>query len=131
MASLDTVSQLTSAAKGFDHLFADEIANARKSFTAEAQTSPFHSVGLAVCWLIEAAFGMEVRIHLAGRSADVFLPQSNSIQEAAESLAFAEQVAKKQMKTPKANAHRFPPGTEWQVLHADTVVLLSMTYEMR
>ncbi|TFY71558.1 hypothetical protein EVG20_g1442 [Dentipellis fragilis] len=49
--------------------------------------------------------------------------------EASRLLAVAEAGAKKQVKLHKASKHvgRFPPGTEWELVHADTVILLGLT----
>jgi hypothetical protein len=58
------VAQLQSASQGFDFLFANEIADARKVFEAGidgGQDSPFHLLGLGVLTFLEAALGMEVR----------------------------------------------------------------------
>lgn len=61
MSSLEeeNVLQLRSATKGFDHLFSNEIVEARGAFSAH--DSPFHLLGLGVCAFLEAALGMEVR----------------------------------------------------------------------
>lgn len=55
-----TAAQLKSATKGFDHLFSNEIAEAREAFASE--NSPFHLLGQGVCAFLEAALGMEVRV---------------------------------------------------------------------
>ena len=54
--------QLLSATKGFDCLFSNDIAAARKHF--EPHDDPFHLLGLGVCSFLEAALGMEVFIRL-------------------------------------------------------------------
>lgn len=54
-------ASLRSATKGFDYLFTNDIAGAREAFKAEE--SPFHLLGLGVCAFLEAALGMEVRVH--------------------------------------------------------------------
>lgn len=50
---------LLSASVGFDHLFANRIAEARTQLSKDE--SPFHLLGLGVCAFLEAALGMEVR----------------------------------------------------------------------
>jgi len=52
------VLQLLIAMQGFDYLFTDDIAAARKHF--ELRDDPFHLLGLGVCAFLEAALGMEV-----------------------------------------------------------------------
>jgi hypothetical protein len=56
-------AQLQLASQGFDFLFANEIADARKVFEAGingTQDSSFHLLGLGVLTFLEAALGMEV-----------------------------------------------------------------------
>ena len=50
--------QLVSATEGFDHLFSNRLADARKQLGSD--NSPFHLLGLGVCAFLEAALGMEV-----------------------------------------------------------------------
>lgn len=58
--SYDLVAgSLQKANVGFDHLFHDEIADAKSVF--QGQDSPFHLLGLGVCSFLEASLGMEVR----------------------------------------------------------------------
>lgn len=54
------VDVLQNANTGFDHLFSDEITDAKSVF--QKQDSPFHHLGLGVCSFLEASLGMEVRI---------------------------------------------------------------------
>lgn len=49
---------LEKASGGFDHLFMDEIAEARSAF--QEHNSPIHLVGLGMCSFLEASLGMEV-----------------------------------------------------------------------
>lgn len=53
------VDSLRKASIGFDHLFLDEIKDAKSAF--EKDDSPFHLLGLGVCSFLEASLGMEVR----------------------------------------------------------------------
>jgi len=50
---------LRSATVGFDHLFANDIDEAKKAFASE-EGSPFHLLGLGVIAFLQAALGMEV-----------------------------------------------------------------------
>ena len=54
------VDVLQKATIGFDHLFSDEIADAKSVF--HEHDSPFHHLGLGVCSFLEASLGMEVRL---------------------------------------------------------------------
>lgn len=51
---------LLNVAKGFDYLFSDDIASAKKHF--EPHNDPLHLLGLGVCAFLEAALAMEVFI---------------------------------------------------------------------
>ena len=51
---------LLNVAKGFDYLFSDDIASAKKHF--EPHNDPLHLLGLGVCTFLEAALSMEVFI---------------------------------------------------------------------
>jgi hypothetical protein len=106
-----TTSQLISATKGFDHLFANDIAPAREIFTE--RDTPFSQLGLGVCAFLEAALSME----------------SEKVAEASRCLTLSEAGAKKQMKLTKGakSVTRFPAGLEWEILHADVVVLLGLS----
>lgn len=55
------------------------------------------------------------------------------MEEATRSLTLAESGAKKQLKSAKysSNKGRFPLGVEWEILQADAVVLLGLTYVLR
>ena len=48
-------------------------------------------------------------------------------------LALAEAGAKAELKKAQyaAQATQFPPGTEWELLHSDTVILLGMTHALK
>jgi hypothetical protein len=52
------VDFLQEANIGFDHLFLDEVADAKAVF--QRHDSPFHLLGLGVCSFLEASLGMEV-----------------------------------------------------------------------
>ena len=52
--------------------------------------------------------------------------------EAARCLALAEAGAKKQIKEARPReSGRFEPGLEWEILQADSVVLLGLTHALR
>ncbi|KAF7986637.1 hypothetical protein HWV62_26454 [Athelia sp. TMB] len=97
--SSSTASELRSATAAFDALFANRIAPAKRAFAAA--DSPFHLLGQGVCAFLEAALGME----------------QARMAEASRCLALAEAGAKR----------RRGDGVEWEVLHADAVVLLGLT----
>lgn len=52
------VDSIQNATVGFDHLFSDEITDAKAAF--QTHDSPFHHLGLGVCSFLEASLGMEV-----------------------------------------------------------------------
>ncbi|KAK7062759.1 Mitochondrial outer membrane protein iml2 [Paramarasmius palmivorus] len=106
-----SAQQLEAASKAFDHLFTNEIVEAKAAFSAEE--SPFHLVGMAVCVFLEAALGME----------------SAQMTEASKLLTQAEVATKKQINKPSTPS-RFPAGLEMEILNADTVVLLGITYAL-
>ena len=59
--SYDQVADLLqNATIGFDHLFSDEITDAKSVF--KKHDSSFHLLGLGVCSFLEASLGMEVRL---------------------------------------------------------------------
>jgi hypothetical protein len=109
------IAQLESATAAFDHLFSNQIDEARRAFSEHE--SPFHIMGLGVCAFLEAALGMEVGL----------------MAEASRCLALAEAGAKKQAKAASGKSQesrRFEPGLEWEILQADAVVLLGLTYAL-
>ncbi|KAI0672830.1 outer membrane protein Iml2/Tetratricopeptide repeat protein 39 [Trametes maxima] len=110
----NTAAELRAATVGFDGLFANELEQARETFASGE--SPFHSLGLGVCAFLEAALGMETGL----------------MAEASRLLALAEAGAKKQLKFAKSSdkATQFPPGTEWELLHSDAVILLGLTHAL-
>ncbi|OCH93858.1 hypothetical protein OBBRIDRAFT_789896 [Obba rivulosa] len=116
MSSPDDSTQqnLRSASEGFDHLFSNDLANARETFSN--RDSPFHALGLGVCAFLEAALGMETGL----------------MAEASRCLALSEAGAKKQLKASKyaQQTTQFPPGTEWELLLADAVILLGLTHAL-
>lgn len=54
------VDLIQKATAGFDHLFSDEITDAKSVF--DKHDSSFHLLGLGVCSFLEASLGMEVRL---------------------------------------------------------------------
>ncbi|KAK0211394.1 outer membrane protein Iml2/Tetratricopeptide repeat protein 39 [Desarmillaria ectypa] len=108
-----TTEQLRSASKGFDFLFSNATADAQMEFATD--DSPFHSLGAGVCVFLEAAMGME----------------SAKMEEAAKSLAQSEAGSRKQIKAAKSKTNsRLPPGIEWEIVNADSVVLLGITHAL-
>ncbi|KAH9843146.1 outer membrane protein Iml2/Tetratricopeptide repeat protein 39 [Rhodofomes roseus] len=116
MASADdgTQQQLTDATRGFDDLFQNELDNARKIFVDS--DSPFHQLGLGVCAFLEAALGMETAL----------------LAEAQRCLSLSEAGSKKQLKASKyaKRTTQFPPGTEWELLNSDAVILLGLNHAL-
>ena len=53
--------------------------------------------------------------------------------EASRLLALSEVGAKKQLKLAKSSSQttQFTPGTEWELLHSDAVILLGLTHALR
>ncbi|KAK7693929.1 hypothetical protein QCA50_003503 [Cerrena zonata] len=110
-SSEQVANDLLSATKAFDLLFSNDLDEATKLFSAES--SPFHQMGAGVCAFLEAALGME----------------ATAVASAAETLALSEAGAKKQLKIAKASTSttRFPPGTEWELIHSDAAILNGIT----
>jgi len=54
------------------------------------------------------------------------------MEEATRCLAESEAGAKKQARAAKSlpSTHRFDAGMEWEVMHADAVVLLGLTHAL-
>jgi len=106
-----TVPELESATQGFSHFFNDDLEQARN--VLNEGTTPFHLLGLGVVTFMQAALGME----------DNVLPQ------ATEALAKAEASAKAAHKAAKSLTPygQFPAGIEWEILHADAVLLHGLT----
>ena len=53
--------------------------------------------------------------------------------EASRLLALSEAGSKKELKLAKSASQstQFPPGTEWELLHSDAVILLGLTHALR
>ncbi|KAG1731945.1 outer membrane protein Iml2/Tetratricopeptide repeat protein 39 [Suillus lakei] len=113
-SNLSAEDLLRSATQGFDHLFANDIDAAQKAFQSE--DTPFHLLGLGVVAFLQAALGMEMGL----------------MDEATRCLAASEAGAKKQARAAKSlpSNHRFEAGMEWEVMHADAVVLLGLTHAL-
>ncbi|KAH9945781.1 outer membrane protein Iml2/Tetratricopeptide repeat protein 39 [Epithele typhae] len=107
-----TEDHLRQATVAFDHLFANELDKARDTFATGS--SPFHALGSGVCAFLEAALGMEPGL----------------MAEASRQLSLSEAGAKRELKAAKTQASQFPPGTEWELLHSDAVILLGMTHAL-
>ncbi|KAJ3873990.1 hypothetical protein F5051DRAFT_417949 [Lentinula edodes] len=109
-------TQLASALRGFDHLFANEISSAKKVFASE--TDPFHLVGAGCLCFLEASLGLE----------------TSKMSEATRLLALAEVGSRAALKTAAKSKSRasaaFPPGLEYEIANADTVVLLGITHAL-
>ena len=130
-----TQQNLRSASEGFDYLFSNDLAKARETFSNG--DSPFHALGLGVCAFLEAALGMEVRrrARFSGQYHNQMNlgSQTGLMVEASRCLALSEAGAKKQLKASKSTKDntQFPPGTEWELLLADAVILLGLTHALR
>ncbi|KAG2349961.1 hypothetical protein BDR05DRAFT_994923 [Suillus weaverae] len=113
-STLSAENLLRSATQGFDHLFANDINAAQKTF--ESEDTPFHLLGLGVVAFLQAALGMEMGL----------------MDEATRCLTASEAGAKKQARAAKSlpSNHRFDAGMEWEVMHADAVVLLGLTHAL-
>ncbi|KAG1905718.1 outer membrane protein Iml2/Tetratricopeptide repeat protein 39 [Suillus fuscotomentosus] len=113
-STLSAEDLLRSATQGFDHLFANDIDAAQKVF--ESEEAPFHLLGLGVVAFLQAALGMETGL----------------MDEATRCLTASEAGAKKQARAAKSlpSIHRFDAGMEWEVMHADAVVLLGLTHAL-
>ena len=130
----DVQAQLRAATAGFDALFANDLHKARDLFAAG--DSPFHALGNGVCAFLEAALGMEVCTSIASAVGRTYTqsPQTGLMAEASRLLALSEAGAKKELKLAKYSsqqATQFPPGTEWELLHSDAVILLGLTHALR
>jgi hypothetical protein len=130
-----TLIFLASANAGFDHLFANNIAQARMAFASPPSSSPgspFHLLGLGVCAFLEAALGME-----SGLMAEA--ARLLAASEAGAKRAVADAKARKGAVTSNSNNNgigrgdgggRFAPGLEYEILQADAVVLLGLTHAL-
>ncbi|KAJ7738123.1 hypothetical protein B0H16DRAFT_1325584 [Mycena metata] len=114
----ETAKALASANRGFDYLFANEIGLARETFggadTGVVEVSPFHLLGLGVCAFLEAALGME----------------SGLMGEASRLLTASEAGARRAGAERGDGGGRFTPGTEYEILGADAVVLIGLTHAL-
>ncbi|KAH9930772.1 uncharacterized protein B0H18DRAFT_993499 [Fomitopsis serialis] len=115
-ADEDVQQQLTDATHGFDQLFQNELEDSRNIFAASESDSPFHQLGLGVCAFLEAALGMETGL----------------LAEAQRCLSLSEAGSKKQLKASKyaKRTTQFPPGTEWELLNSDAVILLGLNHAL-
>lgn len=126
----DTQTQLTDATRGFDQLFQNELADARKIFATS--DGPFHQLGLGACAFLEAALGMEVcRISQPHLAQKLSFPQTALVTEAQRCLSLSEAGSRKQLKASKNPTTKFPPGTEWELLNSDAVILLGLNHAFR
>ncbi|KAJ7637765.1 outer membrane protein Iml2/Tetratricopeptide repeat protein 39 [Mycena rosella] len=116
-----TAAALASANAGFDHLFANQIGPARTAF--EADSTPFHLLGLGVCAFLEAALGMESG--LMGEAARLL-----TLSEAGARKAAADAKRATSKVTGGDGGGRFAAGLEWEILNADAVVLLGLTHAL-
>ncbi|KIO27128.1 hypothetical protein M407DRAFT_73614 [Tulasnella calospora MUT 4182] len=99
------------AAKGFDAVFGDDVVKAKEILSANS--SAFHQLGLGMVSFLQAALGLEDALMV----------------DAAKALTDSEASTNQALKASKSHKSltRFPAGMEWEVLHADTVVLLGLT----
>ncbi|KAF7354120.1 Mitochondrial outer membrane protein [Mycena venus] len=114
-----TAAALASANAGFDFLFANDIARARASFSDPTNaSSPFHLLGLGVCAFLEAALGMESGL------------MGEASEAGAKKAAADAKKANAEKKNGRDGGGRFAPGLEYEILHADAVVLLGLTHAL-
>ncbi|KAN0076757.1 Outer membrane protein Iml2/Tetratricopeptide repeat protein 39 [Tylopilus felleus] len=114
---MDPTENLRVASQGFDLLFANDLVGAVDLFSADRyRDCPFHLMGLGVCAFLKAALGMEPEL----------------MEDATRCLETSQAEAKKYIKLAKSfkPSHRFTPGTEWEVLHTDVVLLLGLTHAL-
>lgn len=134
---MDPTENLRVASQGFDLLFANDLVGAVDLFSADRyRDCPFHLMGLGVCAFLKAALGMEVRSLLQGYASPLIKAlcyQPELMEDATRCLETSQAEAKKYIKLAKSfkPSHRFTPGTEWEVLHTDVVLLLGLTHALR
>ena len=60
-------------------------------------------------------------------------PQTALFAESARSLALSEAGSKKKIKSAKAarSSTQFPPGTEWELMYSDAIILLGLNHALR
>ncbi|CAK5283493.1 unnamed protein product [Mycena citricolor] len=130
-ASLSPAAKsLVSATAGFDALFKNDNVGARAAFSAPSDPSPFHLLGLGAVAFLEAALGMEPGL----------MAEATKILQSAEQGAKRAEAEARKAGSATGSARtkggvdghgdgggRFVPGVEWEILHADTVVLLGLT----
>ena len=60
-------------------------------------------------------------------------PQTALLTEAQRCLSLSEAGSKKQLKASKyaKPTTKFPPGTEWELLNSDAVILLGLNHALR
>ncbi|GJJ12064.1 hypothetical protein Clacol_006305 [Clathrus columnatus] len=95
---------------GFDHVFSNDLEAAKEQF-ASGDSAP-HLMGLGCIVFLQAALGMEVDL----------------INEANRLLTLTEAKARKEYKSAKTavQTRRFPPGLDFEVLQADSMLLLGL-----
>ncbi|KAJ7052878.1 outer membrane protein Iml2/Tetratricopeptide repeat protein 39 [Mycena amicta] len=124
-----TTAALASANAGFDHIFSNEITEARAAFSTS--DSPFHLLGLGVCAFLEAALGMETGL----------MAEASRLLAASEAGGRkARDAETKRVKDAARTAKpgtvlrdgggRFAAGVEYEILTADAVVLLGLTHAL-
>lgn len=101
--------------QGVNLILADNLDAAVDVFAAAGQeNSPFCFFGLGVCAALKALLNMEPE-HKEG---------------SLKCMTLAEQAAVKYKKLAKlsTSSHRFQSGTEWEIFHADIIVLLRLAH---
>ncbi|KIY46455.1 hypothetical protein FISHEDRAFT_66458 [Fistulina hepatica ATCC 64428] len=109
-----SIAALASATQGFDHIFSNDIQNAKSVFASAS--SPYHSLGLGACTFLEAALGME----------------TNLMADASRRLSDAESGAKREAINAKKSkkSSSVHPGLEWEVVASDATLLLGLTHAL-
>ncbi|KAG9049255.1 hypothetical protein FS837_010791 [Tulasnella sp. UAMH 9824] len=114
---------LEDATKGFDAVFGDDIVKAKEILNAKS--SAFHQLGLGVVIFLQAVLGLECDV--LGLTKTTF--KDALMLDASKALTDSESSTNQALKASKSQKSltRFPAGMEWEVLHADTVVLQGLT----
>jgi hypothetical protein len=98
---------LLNTAKGFDHLFSNDIDSARTHF--QSHDDPFSLLGTGICAFLEAALGMEVR------SKTSFLSNETMFYHSGVSWQ-KRHAALSSLRLARDNACEFPNPEIWHIM---------------
>lgn len=118
-----TQDEFESAIRGFDALFSNDLDGATHVFRSNA--SPLHLLGLGATVFLQAALGLEA--NFIKQAADLLSQAESAISQRRKA---AKSLASSSVGKSKENVIRFPVGTEWDILHADVVVLQGMVHTL-